>query len=122
MLLKRVRPPYSQIMIRDPTAKVDVPLWPRENRPFVATDTCILCACQVDSDGPTDVGFGKGDEVCLAGVPIFTGTLKTPGRRVALKTVEGDAILELPTANTETLVRIWTNRRLCPDRVRIGLD
>jgi hypothetical protein len=122
MLLTRVRPPYHQIMICDPTAKIDVPLWPRELPPFVATETCILCLCQVDIDGDTDITFGSGTEVWENAAPIFDGVLKTPGRRIALETVEGDTILEMPTATTETHVRIWTNRRLCPDRVRIGVD
>jgi hypothetical protein len=58
----------------------------------------------------------------MARPPIFDGVLKTPGRRIALEMVEGDPILSLPTAGAETLVRIWTNRALCPDRVRIGVD
>lgn len=122
MLLTRVRPPYHQIMIFDPTTKIEIPLWPRKLPPFVATDTCILCGCQADMDGKTDVAFGRGDEVRIETVPIFEGTLKTPGRQVALETVERDRILELTTANVETLVRIWTNRLLCPDKVRIGID
>jgi len=48
--------------------------------------------------------------------------LLTPGCRIALETVEGDPILEMATAATETLVRIWTNRRRCPDQVHIGID
>ena len=122
MLLARIRPPNHQIVICDPTAKVEVPLWPRELPPFVATDTCILCLCQVDSDGETDVAFGGSDEERMEVAPIFDGFLQTPGRKLALETVWADPILEMATATTETSVRIWTNRRLCPDRVRIGVD
>ncbi len=122
MLLVRVRPPYHQIVICDPTAKIEVPLWPRKLPPFVATDTCILCGCQVDIDGETDIAFGSADEVRQEWPPIFDGVLKTPGRKIALETVEGDQILAMATETTETLVRIWTNRPLCPDRVRIGVD
>jgi hypothetical protein len=109
-------------MIFDPTAKIEIPLWPRELPPFVATDTCILCLCQADMDGETDVAFGRGDEVRIEASPTFEGILKTPGRQIALETVEGDRILELTTANVATLVRIWTNRPLSPDKVRIGID
>jgi hypothetical protein len=58
----------------------------------------------------------------MDGPTIFAGTLKTPGRKIALKTVEGNMILEMPTANSETVVKIWTNRTWSPDKVFVGVD
>jgi hypothetical protein len=116
-----IRPSYSQVVICDPTAKVEVPLW-RKGVPLVASETCILCGCYPDSDGPTELTFGTGKEVFVDSRPLFEGTLKTPGRTIALETVEGDSILSMPTDGTETLIRIWANHDWCPDKVIIGID
>ena len=117
----RLRPPYAQIMILDPSARVEVPLWER-GVPLVASDTCILCGCCPDTDGETLITVGTRDQVKSAGAPLFDGVLKTPGRKIALQTVEGDGVLEVATAGDRTPIRIWANRKLGPDVVSIGID
>jgi hypothetical protein len=57
-----IQPAYSQVVICDPTAKAEAPLWERDV-PFVASDTCILLMCYPEIDGPTELAFGPGDEV-----------------------------------------------------------
>jgi hypothetical protein len=114
-------PPYSQVVICDPTARVEVPPW-KEGVPFVASDTCILFMCYPEIDGPTDIVFGPGGEVHDSGAPVFEGRLKTPGSQIAVETVEGDGIFSRPTKGAETLVRIWANRNWLPDKVIIGID
>lgn len=116
-----VRPPYSQLVICDPTAQVEVPSW-EHGATLAASDSCILCACYPEQDGPTRVIFGGDDDVQLKGLPVFEGTLKTPGRQIALETVEGDGILSMPTKGAETPVRIWTNRNWAPDEVVVVID
>jgi hypothetical protein len=116
-----IQPAYSQVVICDPTAKVEVPLWEREV-PFVASDTCILFMCYPEIDGPTELAFGTGDEVRADGPPICERMLKTPGRQIAIESVEGDEIFKMPTKGTETLVRIWSNRNWLPDKVSVGVD
>jgi hypothetical protein len=121
--VKSYAPPYCQILICDPTSKVDVPEWEKGGqRVVVATDTCISCVCLPDMDGETEFTLGTGGEVAMQASPIFEGKLKTPGRKIVLETVEGNQVLEIPTAATETRVRIWTNRKLAPDKVRIAID
>ncbi len=122
--IKSYAPPYCQILICDPTAKVDVPEWKKGGqRVVVATDTCISCVCLPDMDGETEFVLGAGSEVAMQQAsPIFEGRLKTPGRKIALETVEGDRVLEMSTPGTETRIRIWTNRQLAPDKVRVAVD
>lgn len=116
-----LRPPYSQIVILDPTAKVEVPFW-KKGAPLVATDTCILCGCLAEMDGETEFTLATSDSVSIEGSPIFDEIVKTPGRKIALETVEGAPVLDMPTAGTETRVRIWTNRDREPDKVIVGFD
>jgi len=98
-----------------------VPLWER-GAGFAASDSCILFGCYPESDGPTDLTFGAGDEVRGDGSPIFELVLKTPGRQIAGESVEGDGIFSMPTRGTEALVRIWANLSWAPDKVIIGID
>jgi hypothetical protein len=116
-----IRPAYSQVVICDPTAKAEVPLWER-GVPFVASDTCILFMCYPEIDGPTELTFGPGEAVGTDGRPTCERTLKTPGRQIAVETVEGDAIFKMATKGTETLVRIWSSPSWLPARVSVGVD
>jgi hypothetical protein len=116
-----IRPAYSQVVICDPTAKVEVPLWER-GVGFVASDTCILFGCYPEPDGPTDLIFGTGDEVRGDGPPTGEFRLKTPGRQIAVETTEGDGVFRMATKGSETRVRIWSNRSWLPDKVIIGVD
>lgn len=116
-----IRPAYSQVVICDPTAKVEVPRWER-GVGFVSSDTCILFGCYPEPDGPTDLTFGTESEVRGDGPPTCERILKTPGRQIAVETAEGDGIFSMPTKGTETMVRIWSNRSWLPDKVIIGVD
>lgn len=118
---KTCRPPYSQVVICDPTTKVVVPLW-EKGVPLVATDTCILCGCMPDMDGDTDFTLGPSAELEIERFRVFETLLKTPGQRIGLENVWGDPLLGMATANVETRVRIWTNRFLSPDKVIVGID
>ncbi|HEY2872444.1 MAG TPA: hypothetical protein VGJ56_11020 [Reyranella sp.] len=115
-----IKPAYSQVIICDPTAEVEVP-WER-GVPFVASNTCILFGCYPETDGPTELTFGSADDVQPHGDPICERMLKTPGRQIAVETAEGDGIFRMPTKGTETLVRVWSNRSWLPDKVIIGVD
>lgn len=117
----RARPPYSQIMMRDPSAKVEVPEW-KKGVPFVATDTCILYGCYPDMDGETQITVGTADQIDADSSPVFDGMLRTPGHKIVLQTVEGDLILEVATIGDTTPVRVWANRNWLPDIVTIGID
>jgi hypothetical protein len=116
-----IRPAYSQVVICDPTAKVEVPLWQRAV-PFVSSDSCILFMCYPEIDGPTQLTFGNGEDIQANGEPICERILKTPGWQIAVETAEGEGIFRMPTKGTETMVRIWSNRNWLPDKVIIGID
>lgn len=107
-------------MIRDPSARVEVPLW-KKGASLVATDTCILCGCYPDMDGETQITVGTTHQVQTESPPLFDGVLSTPGHKIALQTVEGDPVLEVATTGDITPIRIWTNRNWAPDVVVIGL-
>jgi hypothetical protein len=116
-----VRPQYSLIVICDPTAKVNVPDWPY-GASLAASDSCILCGCYPEVDGPTQVTLGTIEDVRPSGPQVFEGTLKTPGFKIALETAEGDSILDMPTKMAETRVRIWANRDRAPNDLVVGID
>jgi hypothetical protein len=110
---------YAQVVILDPTAKVEVPLWKRDV-PCVASDTCILCGCLHEQFGDTEITFGPAAEITCDLTVVFDGVLKTPGRKIAMESVWADPILDAPTAGIETRVRIWSNRSVFPDKVVIA--
>ena len=116
-----INPAYSQIVICDPTAKVQVPIW-KDDLSIIATDSCILCTCYPEQDGKTEVRFGPGNQSQPDQSLKFDGKLRTPGRTIAIETVEGDPVLNMQTARTEVRVRIWTNSIQWPDKVSVGID
>jgi hypothetical protein len=72
-------------------------------------------------DGETEFVLGSSEQVHLEGPVAFEGMLRTPGHKIALKTAEGDIVLEMPTAGPQTLIRIWINRVWSPDRVHVAV-
>jgi hypothetical protein len=90
--------------------------------PFVSTDSCILFACLANMDGETELTLGKASEVDPGTPPTFEGKLKTPNRKTALETVEGNPVLNAETDRQETIVRIWSNRTPERDKVIVGID
>jgi hypothetical protein len=116
----RRRPPYSQVVIVDPSIQAQVPEWTK-GASVVSTDTCILFACLAEMDGETEFTLGDVKEVAPGTHPAFEGTLKTPSRRIALETVEGTSLLQMQTQQQETIVRIWANKAKEPDKVVVGI-
>jgi hypothetical protein len=72
-------------------------------------------------DGETEFFLGSSEQVRMNRPAVFEGMLTTPGAKVALKTVEGEVILEMPTHGPKTFVRIWINRGWSPDKVHVGI-
>ncbi|MFI4998766.1 MAG: hypothetical protein ACHQK9_02700 [Reyranellales bacterium] len=117
----KIAPPYSQIVILDPGARVMVPDWKKDFR-IISTETCIVVACLAEVDGETEFLLGDMRQVDPGSRAAFYGRLKTPGRHISLETVEGDVVLKAPTSQDETTVRIWTNKLEGPDRVVVGIE
>ena len=117
----KIAPPNSQVVIVDPNGKVDVPDW-REPAPFVATSSCVLFACYCEIDGETEITLGKASEVDPGNAPVFDGHLLTPSKTLAIETVEGDTIFQMPTSGMQTKLRIWSNAIKEPTKIVVGID
>ncbi len=113
--------PYAQIVILDPKGRVEVPKWAKDAA-FVATDTCIYFGCRPDIDGETEFTLGHRNEVDSGAVPAFQGMLKTPTRKIALETSDGQTVLEADVPGGETMVRIWSSHPMAPDKVVVGFE
>ena len=115
----KVAPPHSLILIVDPSGG-EIP--PTMLGSLIAsTDSCIAVACRSEVDGDTEFTLGETGYVSPAGEPAFQGGLKTPNRKVTLRTVTGQTILETPVLQQETMVRVWTNDSSEPDQVVVGI-
>ncbi len=118
----KIAPPNSQVVIVDPNGKkVEVPDY-RESVPFAATSSCILFYCFPEVDGETEIILGKASEVDPGYVPVFDGHLLTASKILAIETVQGDAILQTPTASARTKLRIWSNAIKWPTKIIVGID
>jgi hypothetical protein len=118
----KIAPPNSQVVIVDPKAKhVDVPQW-QELAPFIATSSCILVLCYPEVEGETEIALGNAREVDPGSTPIFDGLLLTPSRILAIETVEGEPIFEMPTADVQTKLRIWSDAIKWPTKIMVGIE
>ncbi len=115
----KTAPPYSLVLISDSNGG-DIPAV-MGNSLVVSTDSCIAIGCRVDADGDTLFILGDTREVDPGSGPIFHGNLKTPGHRVAIKSVIGQTILETSVPQQETIVRIWVNDLREPDQIIVGI-
>jgi hypothetical protein len=114
----RIAPPYSVLLIAEaPTDKGTTDLAPGSR--IGATPFCIAFGCLMYQDGETEVTLGRPLNTNRR--PAFDGILETPGRKVAVWTVEWDKVLETRVPTARTRVRIWTNHPTEPDEVHIGV-
>jgi hypothetical protein len=88
----------------------------------VSTGSCITMGCQCGAEGETEFRLGARLEVDPGSPPIFQGRLKTPSRKVAIRSVVDDLILEMPVAQSETTISIWVNHPTVPDQVIVGVE
>ena len=116
----KVAPSYSLIFVADPNG--GEPPEPVEGAIIQSTPSCISVGCYPEIDGETEITLGPVSEVDPGAPPSFTGYLETPNRAVAVSTVEGKTILEVPVANTKTGVRIWLSHPQWPEKVIVGLE
>jgi len=88
---------------------------------IAATSSCIAVGCMSDSNGPTEITLGSGQDVGSRDNPAFEGELETPSKVVAVRTVLHETILQAPVPRPRTKVRVWVNHPTEPDRVFIGV-
>jgi hypothetical protein len=116
----KVAPPYSVVVITDPSGGQTPDTM--SGSIIAATESCIAVGCLCDIDGETEFTLGAGPEVDPGSEPTFQGTLQTPNRRIVVRSVYGETILELPVLRETARVRIWVNHPSEPDRVVVGAD
>ncbi len=88
---------------------------------MASTDSSVAVGCLNFADGETAFTLGKVLEVDPGTPSAFQGMLKTPSRRIAIRSVDG-TILEAPVLQLNTAVRIWTNHPSEPDEVIVGFE
>jgi hypothetical protein len=86
---------------------------------------CTLC----EIDGETEFRLGLRSAIDPGTPPIFQGRLKTPSRKLVIRsvpitvgTVLGDIVLEAPVLQDETMISIWVNYPSVPDQVIVGVE
>lgn len=115
----RTAPPNSLVLVMDPRGG-EIPA--SMNQSLVsATNSCIAIGCLSEDDGETDVCLGPRSNVDSGERPVFDGTLATPSRKVAVKTVLGETLLEATVPAAVTHIRVWANDAAEPDRIVIGI-
>lgn len=88
---------------------------------IASTSTCIAIGCRSEADGETEVILGRAEEIDPGDNPCFEDFLETPTRRILIRTVLGDTLLEAPVPDVRTGLRIWLNDNAEPDRIMIGI-
>ena len=115
----RIAPPNSVVLIEDshggaiPTSM---------NQSLIATtDSCIAVGCRAEDDGETEITLGPCDKVDTGERSVFEGTLRTPNRKVVIRTVHGVKLLEMAVPMTETTLKVWVNDPSEPDHIAVGI-
>lgn len=115
----RLAPPNSLVLIEDPSGG-EIP--DSMNQSLIsATDSCIAVGCRAEDDGETEIVLGNCNKVDTGEQPMFDGLLRTPTRKLVVRTVLGITLLEMPVSETQTRLRIWVNDPTEPDRIAIGI-
>jgi hypothetical protein len=115
----KIAPPHSVVLVTDP-GETAIPKSMRGSV-IAATDSCIAIGCRAEVDGETEFTLGASRDVDPGDRPAFTGELKTPNRRLTVRTVLGRTILEASVSQAQTPIRIWLNDAEEPDRVVVGI-
>lgn len=115
----KVAAPHSLILIEDELAGVIPDLM--GNSTIASTDTCIAIGCMAEDSGETEIVISRNKNDVLPEQKIFDGLLKTPGRKLVVRTTVGETLVELPVPHLETKLIIGANHFSEPDRIVICL-
>lgn len=116
---KKVTPPNSVVLVADPSDG-EVPS-SMNGSLFSSTESCVAVGCRSEIDGETEFTLGATRDVDPGRQPDFEAELKTPTRRLAVRSVLGQILLEAQTPNQKTKVSVWVNDTQEPDNVIIGV-
>jgi hypothetical protein len=116
----KVAPPNSVVLVTGRDDGGGIPLT-MATSVVAATESCIAVGCLSEADGQSQLVLGPWREIAEGDEPAFVGLLKTPDRKVEVRSVEGETLLAIQVPTEETVVRIWVNHALEPDRILIGV-
>jgi len=115
----KIAPPNSVVLVADPSDG-EIPDTMGGSL-IAATNSCVAVGCRSEADGETEFTLGRTDEVDPGSRPAFEGNLKTPNRKIAVRSVLSKTILEAPVPQQHTTIRVWVNDPKEPDNVIVGI-
>ena len=118
-LTTKTAPPNSIVLVSD-VASIDVPA-SMGGSVISATNACVAVGCLSEDDGETELTLAPLSAVDRSDTPIYQGVLATPTRRVAIRSVLGQRLLELPVTQDRTSIKVWVNDPTEPDKVVVGV-
>ena len=116
--LAQIAPPYSLVLVEDETGG-ELPDMVEGSR-IAATDSCVAVGTRCEIDDETEFRLGAHPDVDPGTQPIFQGRLETPSRRLAIRSVLNEIILQTPVPLPETMIYIRVNHPTEPDQVIVG--
>jgi hypothetical protein len=118
LVVARIAAPSALLLVED-SAGGELPL-SVPGQLVAATATSIAVGCSATAATEITVG-DAGVSAGPAAVAVFEGTLSTPTRRLAVRTVHGTTLLEVVVPSTATRVRICANAPAEPTALTIGV-
>ncbi|MGH9928120.1 MAG: hypothetical protein ACREA9_02720 [Pyrinomonadaceae bacterium] len=118
-LVAKSAPPNSVVLLSDAMGGEIPPTM--HGKTISATDSCVAVGCMAEDDGETEFTLGTLSELERPEPPAYQGVLKTPSRRVVLRSVLGGELLSLRVNGDVTRVTIWTNDISEPDHVVVAV-
>jgi hypothetical protein len=115
----RVAPPNALVFIEDSNGgKIPDSM----GRSLIATtDSCVAVGCRAEDDGETEINLGDYRDLGVGKDLVFDGVLSTPSRKLAVRTVLGQTLLEVDVAGKTTRLLVWVSDLAEPDHIDIGL-
>lgn len=84
--------------------------------------TCLVAACQPDSEGSTAIVISDGQEAPQTNDMAFDGNLYFPSGFAVIDTVHDDVIAEFPLHPGLHRVRLWTDGHKDSELLIFGID
>ncbi len=116
-----ISPPNAILFVLDPTnSGVVVPRYV-DGELTAATETCISVGTQADVDGDTEVSLDISSDTLTDLHRVVSGTIITPGHKVAVVTSHFQRVLELDTSTDSVHVLVSVDDLRNPARVAVQI-
>lgn len=116
----RLAPPNSVVFVSDANGG-EVPS-SMGGAVVAASGSCVAVGCRSEDDGETEFTLGTLAELDRSEQPAYVGILKTPSRRVAVRSILGRCLLDTAVSGELTRLTIWVNDPREPDEVVIAVS